>query len=212
MDKPCRFVVGVVLLLVAAMILAAPAQAHVARDVGPYHFLVGWGTEPAYAGQMNSVQLILTYRAGGKPVLSLGPSFSVTVIYGSQKLHLPLEPTFDPDTGLGTPGDYRGWMVPTAPGNYTFHFTGTLGGRKIDESFTSSPTTFATVEDPAGIEFPLQAPTNAELAQRLLSSQQTGSVATTSQVSSAQTLGVIGIIVGAGGLAAAGAALLLRRS
>ena len=212
MHRLRSYAVAAALTLLAVMILAAPAQAHVARDVGPYHFLVGWGTEPAYAGQMNSVQLVLTYRAGGKPVLSLGPSFSVTVVYGAQKLPLALEPTFDPDTGFGTPGDYRGWMVPTAPGNYTFHFTGTLGGRKIDESFTSGPTTFATVEDPVGIEFPLQAPTNAELAQRLLSSESMSGMATTSQVSSARTFGIIGIIVGAGGLAAAGAALLLRRS
>ena len=47
---------------VAAMMLlcgAAPAYAHEARDVGAYHFLVGWGNEPAYSGQENSVQLVL---------------------------------------------------------------------------------------------------------------------------------------------------------
>ena len=189
---------------------AAPAQAHVARDVGAYHFLVGWGTEPAYAGQMNSVQLIVTSRATGKPVLNLGSSFGVTVVYGSVKLPLALVPTFDPDTGLGTPGDYRGWIIPTAPGDYTFHFTGSIGGQKIDESFTSSPTTFATVQDPRGIEFPVQAPSNAELAQRLSSGQ--AGLATTAQASNARLFGIVGIAVGAAGLIAAGVSLVLRRS
>ena len=204
----CALVAGVV---VTALLFVAPtASAHVAKTVGAYDFLVGWGTEPAYTGQMNSVQLVLTSHATGKPVLTLGPSFSVTVIYGSKKLPLALEPTFDPDSGFGTPGDYRGWLIPTAPGDYTFHFTGKLGGQTIDESFTSSPTTFATVQDPQGIEFPLQAPTNTELAQRL-ASQQSG-MAVSAQDSTARLLGIVGIIVGAAGLLVAGAVLILRRS
>ena len=205
------------LLLAVAMVLggvllmsATPAQAHVARDVGAYHFVVGWGSEPAYAGQLNSVQLVLTSRATGKPVVNLGNSLGVTVVYGSVSLRLALLPTFDPDTGLGTPGDYRGWIIPTAPGNYTFHFTGSIGTQKIDQSFTSCPTTFATVQDPSAIEFPVQAPSNAELAQRLSGGQ--ADLATTGQASNARLFGIIGIAVGAAGLIAAGYGLLVRRS
>lgn len=44
--------------------------------------------------------------------------------------------------GSGTPGDYRGWLIPTRPGKYTFHFTGTIKGDPIDERITASPTTF----------------------------------------------------------------------
>lgn len=206
-----RLLAALAVAVLGLLTIVGPASAHVARNAGPFKMLVGWGTEPAYAGQMNSVQLVLSDRATGKPVLSLGPSFSVTVVYGSQTLRLPLEPTFDSDTGFGTPGDYRGWLIPTAPGDYTFRFVGTIRGRKIDESFTSSPTTFATVEDPRAIEFPLKAPTNAELAQRLVSTQQTGDITTSSQVSSARSLGIVGIVVGAFGLVAAIAALALRR-
>lgn len=51
-------------------LLAAPAAAHGERKVGSYNFVVGFGTEPAYAGVPNSVQLILS--SGGKPVTDLG--------------------------------------------------------------------------------------------------------------------------------------------
>ena len=189
---------------------AAPAAAHVARDVGAYHFLVGWGTEPAYAGQMNSVQLILTVRSTGKPVVALGNSLTVTVIYGAQQMQLPLVPTFDPDTGLGTPGDYRAWLFPTAPGNYTFHFIGAISGQSIDQSFTSSPTTFATVQDPSQVEFPQRVPSAAELSQRL--DVQLPRMATSSTASTARTLGIVGLVVGTLGLLVAVAALARRRT
>ncbi len=121
-----------------------------------------------------------------------------------------LEPTFDPDTGLGTPGDYRAWLFPTAPGNYTFHFTGTIGRQRIDQSFTSGPTTFNTVQDPTPVEFPVQTPTMTELAQRVNVSLPR--LASSSQASRAQLFGIIGMVVGALGLIVAVFALLVRRS
>ena len=144
-------------------VAAQPALAHEARTVGAYHVLVGWGAEPAYAGQQNSVQLILSTTAG-KSVTDLGDSLKVEVIYQNQTTTLSLEPTFDPDTGLGTPGDYRAWFFPTAPGDYTFHFTGTIGSQAVDERFTSGPTTFDPVGDPTQVEFPIKNPTLTELA------------------------------------------------
>ncbi len=189
---------------------AAPASAHVAREVGNYHFLVGWGAEPAIAGQLNSVQLVLTSRGTAKPVLDLSSAFRVTVEFGTQKMSLALEPTFDPDSGVGTPGDYRAWLIPTAPGNYTFHFTGKIGPQSVDESFTSSPTTFATVEDPASIQFPVKAPSSTQLAQRL--DAQLPRLATADQVSTARTFGLIGIALGALGLVVAGVAVARRKT
>lgn len=195
---------------IALLASAAPAFAHEARDVGAYHFLVGWGAEPAYVGQENSVQLVLTYLKTGKPVLDLGTTLKVTVVFGSRSMAFGLEPTFDPDTGLGTPGDYRAWLFPTAPGNYTFHFSGTIGSQSINQSFTSSPTTFNPVQDPTSVEFPVQTPTMTELAQRVNVSLPR--LASSSQASRAQLFGIIGMVVGALGLAVAVVALLTRRS
>jgi hypothetical protein len=192
-----------------ALAVAAPADAHEVRDVGAYRFVVGWGTEPAFAGQENSVQLILSSRSTGKPVVSLGNTLHVDVIFGSQTMTLSLEPTFDPDTGLGTPGDYRAWLFPTAPGDYTFRFRGTIGSQTIDQSFTSGPTTFNTVQDPMTAEFPVQTPTVTELAQRL--DAQLPRLAAASAASRAQLLGILGLAIGALGLIVAVVALLRTR-
>jgi hypothetical protein len=196
--------------IIALLACAAPAFAHEARDVGAYHFLVGWGNEPAYSGQQNSVQLVLTYLKTGKPVVNLGNTLKVTVVFGSQSMVLGLEPTFDPDTGLGTPGDYRAWLFPTAPGDYTFHFSGTIGSQAINQTFTSSPTTFNPVQDPTAVEFPVQTPTMTELAQRV--SVSLPRLASSSQASRAQLFGIIGMVVGALGLVVACVALLGRKS
>jgi hypothetical protein len=187
----------------------SPASAHTVKDVGAYKFTVGWSTEPAYAGQLNSVQLVLATLSDGKPYTALTDTLKVTVMYEQQSTTYALTPTFDADTGFGTPGDYRAWFFPTAPGNYTFRFVGTIGSQKVDESFTSGPTTFGTVEDPASAQFPMKAPSNVELAARIGADSSRN--ATQSQVSSAKTLGYVGIAVGAVGVVLAAAALFVRR-
>ena len=202
-------VVGLAIALLA-LGCTQSASAHEVRTVGAYRFVVGWGTEPAYVGQENSVQLLLSSRATGKPVVDLGSGLQVTVLYGTQAMALPLEPTFDPDTGLGTPGDYRAWLFPTAPGSYTFRFTGTVGSQKVDQSFTSGPTTFNPVQDPRPVEFPVQTPTMTELAQRV--SVALPREATGAQSSRAELFGIVGMVIGAAGLVVAIVALRVRRA
>jgi hypothetical protein len=195
------------------VVVASPAMAHTTKKVGAYTFVVGWGSEPAYSGQLNSVQLVLSKVATGKPVVDLGDSLTVTVAYGTQKLPMALTPTFDPDTGAGTPGDYRAWFFPTAPGNYTFHFVGKIGTQAVDESFTSGPTTFSTVEDPMNVQFPTKAPSNVQISQRLdtVLPRLTNAASTTSG-SGGRTLGIAGIIVGTLGLIVGGIALVRARA
>ena len=74
------------------------------------------------------------------------------------------EPSWDPDTGLGTHGEWDAAITPTQPGVYTFHLTGSINGQAVDEKFTSSDTTFDSVADPVGIEFPTKTPTAQALA------------------------------------------------
>jgi hypothetical protein len=213
-------------LLAATMftvLSAGPASAHVVKKVGNYVFTVGFGAEPVYVGQQNSVQLILEH-ANGKPVTDLTDSLKVEVIYQAQKVQLPLEPTFDPDTGLGTPGDYRAWFFPTAPGAYTFHFFGSIGSQQIDQSFTSSPTTFDEANDPRGVEFPAKLPTLTEISQLLgrlgprvdSATSQVGALApkvdaAKSAGDSGRTFGIVGLAVGALGVLVGLAALARSR-
>jgi hypothetical protein len=186
---------------------AGPAAAHEIRNVGKYQFTVGFGNEPAYTGQENFVQFFLHDRATGKPVTNLGPSLKVEVIVGSQKKTLALEPSFDPDTGLGTPGEYDAFFFPTTPGKYTFHFFGSIGGQKIDQSFTSGPETFSLVEDPTTVEFPNKVPTTGDIAgllrreiPRLTAQVADARSSLHSDVNTAKILGIVGIALGALGL------------
>jgi hypothetical protein len=167
----------VVLVLGGAVLLAAlaaaPASAHVERSAGRYSFEIGFGTEPAYAGQPNSMQVLIS--RDGKPATDLAGQLDglmAHAYYGRKadpKLEnamMPLEPHFGDD--WGTPGDYRSFFVPTQAGAYTFELKGKLGNQKINLAIPSGPETFGDVNDPAKAAFPaVKDPTTAQLAQRL---------------------------------------------
>lgn len=205
------------------VMLPAPAAiAHEGRRQGDLEMVVGFGTEPAYAGQPNSVQLILVHH--GQPIVDLGDTLAVEVSFGDETKELPIEPFFAVGE-FGDPGDYRAWFIPTRPGQYAFHFSGTIDGEEVDETFTSGPTTFNDVSDPSDIQFPVQDPSTGELAERIdreiprltsaIDDAGTGAVARANQssddASSARTLGVIGLVVGGLGLIVAVTALVLSR-
>jgi hypothetical protein len=145
---------------------ALPAAAHEQRTVGAYQFTVGWQHEPTYVGDLNAVQ-IFVHDAQGKPIDDLGtpPTLQVTISTGSQtSAPLSLNPSFDPDTGLGTHGEFDAPVIPEAVGTYRFHFTGTINGQKIDQTFTSSESTFDDVVTPSAIQFPTKQPALSDLA------------------------------------------------
>jgi hypothetical protein len=205
----------------AALVLFGPtaAFAHEQRQVGALQFTVGWQHEPAYAASENAVQVFLK-DAKGKPIDDLGdpPTLQVQVITGSQTSDpLTLEPSFDPDTGLGTHGEFDAAIIPTRPGDYTFHFTGTVDGQKVDEKFTSSDKTFDSVQEPTAVEFPAKDPSTGDLATNLNrlnprvdnAVTQAGAVQKTAtsasdKASTAQTLGILALVaavlLGGGGL------------
>ena len=199
------------------LLSSAPALAHEGRKLGDLELEVGWGTEPAFAGEVNSVQLLLVHD--GKPVVDLGDTLDLEVTFGDQTTPMTLEPFFG--EGEGTPGDYRAWFIPTSAGRYTFHFSGTIDGEDVDETFTSGPNTFDDVESPRSVEFPVQEPTNGELADRIdrveprltsaIGDVQADARSAADDASSAKTLGLIGLLVGAVGLIVAIVALLSSR-
>jgi hypothetical protein len=210
-----RFAVASVLVLPFLMLAAAPALAHEGRNLGDLEMVVGWGTEPAYASEVNSVQLLLVHD--GEPVVDLGDTLDVEVTFGDQTQPFTLEPNFEVGE-FGTPGDYRAFLIPTEPGQYSFHFSGTIDGEEVDETFMSGPDTFDDVENPQSAEFPVELPTTGELAERIdrevprltssIGDVQASANAVADDASSAKTLGLIGIIVGAIGLIVAIVALV----
>ncbi|MGI8477574.1 MAG: MYXO-CTERM sorting domain-containing protein [Thermomicrobiales bacterium] len=151
--------------LAAFLCLLAPlaASAHESRDLagGTIKMVVGFSTEPAYTGQRNGLDLHVFDLAGatpvagadadapaGAPITGLEETLKAEVIFGDQKMDLPIEARYN------APGEYDSWVIPAAAGDYTFHIFGTINGTAIDETFTSSPNGFSAVQDRAMIEFP----------------------------------------------------------
>jgi hypothetical protein len=201
-------------------LLAAPAAAHEDRKVGSYTFVVGFGAEPAYAGEPNSVQLILS--KGDKPVTDLKDTLKVAVTTGdAEAKEMAMRPNFAVGV-YGEPGDYRADFIPTAAGKYTFHFTGTIKGSKVDQTFSSSPTGFDEVGDPAELQYPTPDPSGTQLSGRLDRETQRLTAALTAErdqaqddAASARTLAVVALVVGGLGLIGAvvvGAMAMRRRS
>ena len=202
--------------LTVLLLTAAPALAHEGRKLGDLEMEVGWGTEPALAGQLNSALILLVHH--GEPVVDLGDTLEFEVTFGDQTQQFPIEPFFEPGE-FGTPGDYRAWFIPTRPGEYTFHFFGTIDGEDVDETFTPGPGGFEEVESTQSVQFPEQDPSTGELAERIdrveprlassIDEVQADVQSSADDASSAMTLGLIGVIVGAVGLIVAIAALVV---
>jgi len=191
---------------------------HVVVKAGTYSLAIGWAHEPTYVGEQNAVQVIVT-TAAGRPVddLKAGDLAVVVSTGGQQSTSLQLVPMYDADTGLGIHGDYEAALMPTAPGDYTFHVTGSVHGTTVDETETSSDSTFNSATDATGVQFPAKLPTMAEVATRLdrvdariaaLPSPAADTAASDAESAASQAL-LVGVAVGGAGVILAVAALLL---
>lgn len=211
MEKTFRGLTAAAIAFAIAGLTAVPVLAHEEVPVGDLSLVIGFGTEPAYSGQPNSVEVVVSQ--GGEPVADLRPGdLRAEVSFGDASTTMDLEPNFVVG-GFGEPGDYRAWFVPTEPGGYTFRITGTVDGEAIDETVTSGPQTFSDVIDVAEVSFPANdAPTNEELATRveqdstrtadaIAAAENAASVAA-DDASSARSTALIAILVGAIGVIA----------
>src|SRR5207249_12142060 len=160
------FVLAMVCLFALSLTNTQTVSAHEERKVGSYQVAVGWADEPTYVGFKNAVEVFLK-DAKGKPVLNLGDTLKVEVVFGDQKSGmLTLEPAFDVEEGFGTPGGYQASLIPTRPGTYTFHFVGSIKGQKVDQTFTSSEKTFDSPNAQSAPESPRQYPSTSDVASR----------------------------------------------
>jgi hypothetical protein len=191
-------------LMVAVLFVLAPmlASAHERRDVadGKYTLVVGFLDEPAFTSVKNGLDLRVTAapegtpaageEAEGTPVEGLEATLKAEVIYSDQKRDLPLEAAFR------DPGAYESWFFPMAAGDYSFHIYGEIEGTPIDETFTSSPDGFSSVEDRALYEFPSASGSTTDIAA-------IGSVTSGGDAGNGTLIGgiVLAAIAGAAGLA-----------
>jgi hypothetical protein len=151
-----------------AALAVLPVSAHAVKQVGTYSLAIGWAAEPAYSGFDNAVQVLVNDAAGkGVPDLKAG-DLKVQVSLGGQTgSTLDIAPAFDPDGSFGTPGDYRADLIPTAPGSYTFHVTGSVHGTAVDQTVSAGDQTFSVVKDPSEAQFPIKLPSGTAVSQQL---------------------------------------------
>jgi hypothetical protein len=150
-----RAIVGAVALL----LLAAPAVAHETKQVGALTVTIGWRDEPVFSGTRNWVDVTFA-DAGGGPLVDAAPALTVEVVFGAERMTLPLAPG-------GRPGLYQAMFVPTRAGTYSFHVAGRIAGQAVDTVSTCSGQSFDCVTDAASIQFPAKDPPSGQLLTRL---------------------------------------------
>jgi hypothetical protein len=155
--------------LLLSLAIVPPTAAHTGTEVGPFLLEIGWRTEPALVGQLNAVQVTIAVRDTGKTVLNLGPEDLKVVVStaGVDSPALAFVPAFDAEEGKGPLGEYDAALVPTAPGDYTFHITGSIRGTDIDVTLASSDGAFDPVGGTSDLEFPVKLPSLTEVGTRL---------------------------------------------
>ena len=155
--------------LLLSLALAPAAAAHTGQEVGPFLLEIGWKAEPALVGQPNAVQITIVVHDTEKPVLDLGADDLTVVVStgGVDSPALAFTPAFDAEEGEGPLGEYDAAIVPTAPGDYTFHVSGTVRGTAIDITLESAKEAFDPVAGTSDLEFPAKLPNLTEVGTRL---------------------------------------------
>jgi len=192
-----RIRLSLALALALTLLATQFAFAHEQRLVGKYQFVVGFATEPAFAGLPNSLDLRITDDDSKKPVEGLEKTLLAEVIYGASTMPLTLRARF------GQPGAYLGDLVPTKTGTYILHITGDIQGQKVDEKFESGPGRFNDVQDMTALQFPQKVPAALDMANQVKAAQDAAG--------SAQAFAFVGIGVGVIGLIVGAIALTRRK-
>ena len=116
-------------------------------------------------------------------------------------------------------GHYKADFIPTASGQYVFHFSGSIEGIAVDERFESGVGTFDDVRPAIAIQFPESAASAREIeaavrgAQDAAQQAQSAALSADASAARARMLGIGGIALGAVGIAfgAVASAIALRR-
>lgn len=186
-------------VLACMLVLASSTLvlAHEKRTVGKYDFEVGWFEEPAYVNTPNALSIGVVDHDTQKPVDNLDSALQVEVIFGGSSMPLKLRP-IEEQAGM-----VLGDVIPTKTGSYIFHITGNIAGQAIDERFESGPNSFDDVTEPTALQFPIKLGSTQSLAANVQAAQ--------SAAATAQTFGIVGIVVGAIGVVLGGLSLFRRK-
>ena len=207
------------------------ALAHEDREEGGYKLVVGFMDEPAYEGERNAVSLRVTKESEDEEEessstagMSTGGHHdpSAVAVEGLQDTlqvevtHVPsnVSRTMNLRAVFNDPGHYAADLIPTSPGHYRFRFFGVIEGEQIDATFDSRAGggLFDDVRVATAIHFP-----DAVASARELESAVRGLQAASEETrdeddardSAAPTMAIVGIVLGASGIAFGGVSLAL---
>lgn len=147
MKKKMLFVM-VLFLLEALSLAAVPISAHEGREVAENLIVFGWRNEPAYTTLLNGPEFTVKTHDTEEAVTGLEETLQLEVEYGGKTKVLKLRAVF------GEEGNYTADLIPTQPGDYTFHLTGKIGDADVDETFSSGDGEFSSVNPITDIQFP----------------------------------------------------------
>jgi hypothetical protein len=154
-----------------------PVMAHVEMVQGDIRILAGWTNEPPIVGQLNEIVLIVTRVSDGQPINNALSQVAVTVNKGTESKSLQFQPTEES-------GTYTAETLPTEPGQYAVVMNGTIAGQTIDGQIQ-----IEDVEDTARFTFPpASASSSNEIPQEVIEQLQTVITGLTAQIDEANVV------------------------
>ena len=221
-----RSLIAILITAALAATASTAAFAHEDRETGGYKLVVGFLHEPAYEGERNAVSLRVTRGSEDEEEESstMGGHHDpeAVAVEGLQDTlqvevtHVPsnVSRTMNLRAVFNDPGHYAADLIPTSPGHYRFRFFGVIEGEAIDATFDSRAGGghFDDVRVATAIHFP-----DAVASARELESAVRGLQAASEEShdedddrdSAATTMAIVGIVLGASGIAFGGVLLVL---
>ena len=221
-----RSLIAILITAALAATASTAAFAHEDRETGGYKLVVGFLHEPAYEGERNAVSLRVTRGSEDEEEESstMGGHHDpeAVAVEGLQDTlqvevtHVPsnVSRTMNLRAVFNDPGHYAADLIPTSPGHYRFRFFGVIEGEAIDATFDSRAGGghFDDVRVATAIHFP-----DAVASARELESAVRGLQAASEEShdedddrdSAATTMAIVGIVLGASGIAFGGVSLVL---
>jgi hypothetical protein len=195
--------------LITGLAMPSPARAHETRVVadGKYELVVGFIVEPAFEGIKNGLDLRVRVP-GTPPTPILGVEktlqWEITHVATNKTATFPIRTIFN------DPGHYTADMIPTAPGQYRFRFSGTIEGVPINETFTSGEG-FDNIDRVDELQFPEKVAQVRSVEGATRDAQVTADDAA-SAADTARTVAYVAVAAAIAALGASVASLLRRRA
>ena len=188
------------LLLLASLAIPLVASAHqTVTDTG-YDIEYGWVNEPVIINQPNALVINITRHSDTTTDTTTTPAdvdvsgLVISASYGGQIKTLKLQPL-----GEDTPGQFVAPMMPTVAGKYSIQLSGKIDGTDI-QTIQVEPEEANT---PDLVQFPTVPDTASALSAKVDAAQ--------AQAGTAQTIAIVGVVLGLIGTAVGVFGLMRKR-